>query len=455
MQARQQNPQQPVPANLPQYVYPEDEISLVDIWLVIVRHRKVFWMTFGLVVLAGLLLALLLPRKYNITTAIDIGQTVVDGKAVPLESPETVKAKLENSLIPNLLDKSPDVDIRKMKVEVSIPKQSELVVLKSKVLEGQSKQVQDIHKRVVAALLKDHQRLIAPTRSNLKATIDRLELGLDRLKDQRFFDPQVKSMESKLLDANAKLRKLEDPTIQGLRIKSLELALAKEKERLASMKDQEAVLHDRKERLEKMDDLLSTQIEELKKQIKQALSLQEAAVADVKDGSQAMAMLLIENEIQQNRNRLNKLEERLYVDLENQRSDLDKKIGDNKRDQLHELGVIDTKEKALDKYRIDIKMEQEKQQAIIAKLKADQIKIPAEREQEIKLKNQKLSEMQERLATIIETKSVGEPARSQLPVSLSKRLLLVLAVFLGIMLGLFGTFLAEFRSKVRTIQNEI
>ena len=123
MQQQQQNLQQPVPVNFPQYVYPEDEISLVDLWLVIVRHKKVFWSMFGVVVLAGLVLALLIPKKYAITTAIDIGQTVVDGKIVPLESPETVKAKLENALIPNLLDKDPDKDIREMKVEVSIPKE--------------------------------------------------------------------------------------------------------------------------------------------------------------------------------------------------------------------------------------------------------------------------------------------------------------------------------------------
>ena len=91
-----QNNQPPVPVNIPQYVYPEDEISLIDLWLVIVKHKKIFWMVFAAVVAVGLFAALVMPKKYSVFSTISIGKTMQNDQAVLLESPETVKAKLEN-----------------------------------------------------------------------------------------------------------------------------------------------------------------------------------------------------------------------------------------------------------------------------------------------------------------------------------------------------------------------
>ena len=107
-QQNMQNQTPQVPVKIPEYIYPEDEINLMDLWLILVKHKKVFWSIFSAIVILGLIVALIIPRKYSITSAISIGQTIQDDQMVLLESPETVKAKLENALVPKILSQYED-----------------------------------------------------------------------------------------------------------------------------------------------------------------------------------------------------------------------------------------------------------------------------------------------------------------------------------------------------------
>ncbi len=86
------------PRLLPAY-YQEDEISLVDLWLVLAKRKRLIAAVAGTIAVAGLLYALLMPRAYTYTTSIEIAR---DGDKL-LESPQTVLAKLQESYIPLVL----------------------------------------------------------------------------------------------------------------------------------------------------------------------------------------------------------------------------------------------------------------------------------------------------------------------------------------------------------------
>jgi DNA repair exonuclease SbcCD ATPase subunit len=222
-----------------------------------------------------------------------------------------------------------------------------------------------------------------------------------------------------------------------------------EKNQLESIKERESILKTKKERLSQLSDLLIYQIGELKDQIKSSMKLQQESVKQTKSGSQGMAMLMIDNELQQNRNRLATLEERLYIDLENQHSELQKEINDNNRDQLHQLALIDEKQKNLDKYLVENKLDIDQQKTAIAKKEAEKVKIPADREQNVEVLKQQIDVLEEQLSNIINTRAVTEPMRSQKPTSISKLMIIALAFMLATIFGFFATFIAVFRQKVR------
>jgi hypothetical protein len=223
---------------------------------------------------------------------------------------------------------------------------------------------------------------------------------------------------------------------------------------LASLKEKESILKKKKERLSRLNDLLVNQIKELKDQIQASMKLQHESALQTKGGTQGMAMLMIDNELQQNRTRLGALEERLYVDLENQYSELNKEINDNARDQVRQVALIDEKEKNLDKFKLENEMDIEKQKSEIARLEAERVQIPAQNEQKIETLKQNIADLNNQLANLIDTRAITEPIRSQQPTGTSKKLIVVLGGVLAIIFGLFATFIAEFLKKVKASQSE-
>jgi hypothetical protein len=88
------------------------EMTLLDIWLSLRRHRRMVGAVVAVAALIGIAFALLLPRQYRFTTAIEIGNEhrfvttiegvnqVVSDQIQPIEAPTTVISKLEKGYIP-------------------------------------------------------------------------------------------------------------------------------------------------------------------------------------------------------------------------------------------------------------------------------------------------------------------------------------------------------------------
>lgn len=69
----------------------KDEISLFDLWLILARRRKAFWITFSLVMIASLAIIFLLPPVYRSRAVIQVGRV----KDVPIESPSSLVVRLK------------------------------------------------------------------------------------------------------------------------------------------------------------------------------------------------------------------------------------------------------------------------------------------------------------------------------------------------------------------------
>ncbi len=339
--------------------YAEDEISLVDIWLVLVRRRFILVATVLACILAGLLFALLRPPSYAFTTMIQIGRIVelpeqnessaVRSRATgdALESTETVVAKLNEGYIPKVVAAYVDEadDRAAPKIEASSPKQSDLVLIKSEAAKKGAELHLNLHKKITETLLADHADLIGNFRI---------------------------SVELKLTQAQSKYESLSDET---------------------------RVLVNRIKLLGDTQVLLEKQIGEIQDLLSKVPSAMERAQSEVGDEAQGLTFLMVDNEIQQNRTRLAALEERSQINLPKERSELEKRLADLERDRAMQQEIISANETQLSRIR--------------------------------------------------GTRVIVGPARSLEPVGPGRAVILTLAGVLGLVLGIFAAFFAEFLQRAR------
>lgn len=164
-----------------------DEISLVDMALVIWRHRWAALVTLLVVSALGLAVALLLPRKYVYTTTIEIGTRVQDGRVVPIETPDAALAKLRESYLPRERQRYREAhpDQRGLfKIEARLPNGSQLLVLEGTATVNQSAAYKGIQEQAVEALAADHARMFEVERSAAESEKRRAERDLQTLVDE-------------------------------------------------------------------------------------------------------------------------------------------------------------------------------------------------------------------------------------------------------------------------------
>lgn len=159
-----QNPQPTTfvdPRIIPAY-YRDDEVSLVDLWLTIARRKKLVLGVLFSTILVGVVAAFVIPKSFTYSTTINVSQYWNGGGFVQVESPESVKAKLEDLYIPQAsLKGDPENPI---KVQVEIPKNSALIVLKSKTAEASADRVTNLHASIVQSIATEHEQLLANIR---------------------------------------------------------------------------------------------------------------------------------------------------------------------------------------------------------------------------------------------------------------------------------------------------
>lgn len=434
----------------------EDEVSLIDLWLVLARRKRLIFAILLGSLLLGLGYYFTHPKSYAYATAVEIGTTLVkegNGYATALiDPPQTVLAKLNESYIPwvrhRYFQEHPE-DKALYLLEASIPKDSQLIVIKG---EGPATDeaiyLTQMH-QVLKRLLEDHQRQTVVVRSGIEAQLARAREKLAELRDPSTLAVQRKNLEKEINALKIKLDELRDPRIMRLAVQKIETDLAQKKKALLNLKNQEHLFRAQYRRLDQVDELLKKQIAELQAQIALADKQRPAAVTQVSDAGVAMAMLMIDNEIQKNRNRLAALEERLYISQKNEREKLLNRIEDNQREQAVQAKVIARLEGELEKLKFDNERQQARLLPKIALLEEKLTKLLADHKRRIRLQQQQIHELEVRLANMKETRALIDPVRSLEPLGPSGKTLLALAGILGLFLGIFAAFTAEFLAKVR------
>ncbi|NOZ53502.1 MAG: hypothetical protein GXP08_10245 [Gammaproteobacteria bacterium] len=269
--------------------YYEDEISLIDLWLVLIKQKRRIAVILVACIVIGLIVALLLPKQYNFSTAIEIGSRVMKDSVKPIESPQTLLAKIQESYVPLVqlqYSKQYLNDNRVYQISARVPKESLLIVLESKGLEEDGDTYKQLQQLVVDEVKKDHQRILE---------IIRKELEISR---------------------NVAINELEE------------------------LKDNHKLLLAREKRLDEVTLLLKQQIEGAKKDLEHAENNRQRSIKEAINAEKAMTLLILDADVHKQRERIANLEERLIIEIAAGQDELSKSISDNARAQQNQQDKI-------------------------------------------------------------------------------------------------------------------
>ncbi len=263
----------------------EDEIDLLDIWLVIVKRRFLLLFVLLVCVLAGVFYALTAPLVYTWSTALEIGMGDYDKTGIlkPVEAPSSVLAKLQQSYIPletkKMIDATPGL-VSLAQVSAKLDKNSNIIFLDIKGAEENRQLYTDLLNAVVAKISLDHTR------------------------------------------------------ISSLKRKDLELSLERIKNKIASLKGHEQLLISQNKRVDKKQALIESRIAETRTLLKLSAETRQKITMDPPTETGALFLMRIDSEIRAHRDLLASLEEQQQIKLENMRETLKMKLSENRQQQL-------------------------------------------------------------------------------------------------------------------------
>lgn len=401
----QQVPQPPQPLDpriIPAY-YRDDEISLVDLWIAIARRKKLVLGVAGAVLLIGLAAALVMPKKYDYSAVIEIGGKLQrrDGVSTftAIESPDTVKSKLESAYLPDAIRKhlgeagTADFIPR---VKVQAPKGSNTLIISSTVPEERGDAIKAIMQDTAQALIKDHDRVTAT---------------------------DIAQLQNELSDAQRALDALSDPDARSAKIKAVEKEVEDTRVRLLSLESERKLIEGNQSRLDRQEEMLKGQLLDVDSLIKGLKQQRTKSGSGAKGTLDALAQMLIDAQLLQLLTRQADLEERLHVQLAAERDNLRKRLEDNTREITLTKALVEQREAELAAFIKDLD-----RQTLAQENRVKSIKVAMD--------------------NILATRLILEPAQGNEPAGPHKALILALAGFLGLFAGLFAAFIAEFRDKV-------
>lgn len=433
------------------------ELDLIDVWIKFRRFKRYFLTSFSLVlVLVTSYVVFFHLSTYQIVSTIMIGSIERDNIFYPLEAPNSLLSKIENSLLPSFAkqwSEEAGIDFTLDTVVVN-PDGTNIILIKNTGTEEELEKISSFQEGMISIIQDDHARLIEPIKTREKVDLNLAKLKLDKLNNPLTLDQKLKVIQIKLDEGDIKLKKLEDERYFGIEKAEFQNSILREQHEQKKLSDTERVLTKQLERIEETKKLLMKNIEVLEKQIQDAEKSKKSAAYGATELS-AMSQLLIENEIQQNQARLISLEERYYVDMESEKANIRKKIEEvrlNKVESEKNLELLDGKYQRIllnnQFSRDQQKINNEEMRIELEQVKYQHKSAIAEQEELIKRIRTKLDNFHETRAVTASVPSLKKPG-------LSRSMIMALGLVLAAMVGFFVVFVAYFREKVRERIEEI
>ena len=177
----------------------DDEISLVDLVMVLVRRKRMIAVVTTFIILLGVIAALLVPKSYTFATSIEIGSQIIGGAIKPFESPETLLAKMQHVFIPQVLNEQRQTnpeDKKNYKITTSIPKSSVIIVLEIKGTEDKADLLKSLLQSITQKATLDHSRIYDSVRKNIASRLKQATSVLQMLKKSNDNETEIATQQN-------------------------------------------------------------------------------------------------------------------------------------------------------------------------------------------------------------------------------------------------------------------
>lgn len=237
----------------------DDDISLVDMWLTLVKHRWVILAVLATCVLLAAIYLLYKPSIYQYSVALQIGTIINENgqrQIQYIESPDNVLAKLRESYIPQVMSNyrnSSDAAATPPKITARIPRKSELIVIETRGTEEQAASYKNLLHQVVNLVSQDQQPQANMIRSGYDAQIKKEQIVLASLENATSLKSEKSGLENKLLQARIALEKLQNKRLQKVQQQQLLASKKEHQNKLSALDDESRQLTSELKQLDKMD----------------------------------------------------------------------------------------------------------------------------------------------------------------------------------------------------------
>lgn len=163
---------------------PSRDVTVMDLWLVVRAYRRFALATVVILTGVGTAIAFYMTPVHEFTTAIEIGNQVVNDEIIPIEASLTVVDKLQTGYVPlitsQFVQENPDGPEEYI-VEIKGSESSQIVQVLSEAPRDQRELITDLHRRVVQELVEDHNRTVDAMRANAEISLAEAEQKLGEM----------------------------------------------------------------------------------------------------------------------------------------------------------------------------------------------------------------------------------------------------------------------------------
>lgn len=425
------------------------ELDLVDIWLFFLRYWKVLAAFSVAGAVLGASYAFISVPIYQFRTLIEIGTQIVGDEVKGIESPQSVKAKIEEGYLTMALREyyqlNPDRD-EEFEVSTSIPKNSDVLVISSEAPESDEDALRAIHSGVVQRLVADHNRIMDLIRQDLRTQLVEVDNQLEALVANAAF---LEAEQERLAERHENEVLSID---QQISLTQTELARLEEenRNRLAMLDEQISLRRVELGRLDQAEALVEGQIQELETLLRSIQGDRAKAIGEAKDEARAMTMLLIHNQIQQAGRQLAELKERRDVAIPNQRSGLEKEIQDLEKQKTIVTGELANKRDRLASQLDEARRDRADQ---VNQLQAERERFAesiAENKRSQRLLQAGIDELSLRIENLKATSAPVVASQSVRPVGASVLVIAAIAIMLASVFGAIFVTVLELSKQANT-----
>ncbi|WP_306168694.1 Wzz/FepE/Etk N-terminal domain-containing protein [Halomonas sp. MMSF_3323] len=213
------------PTQPPEHYYPrppaDDEISLVDITLILVRRWKMMAGVFVVIVLLALAYALTMTDSYRYVSIYNVAERQPNGGAGVgvLESPESVVAKIDNyyfDVVTSELLEEKSLDNLGFETTAKAPENVAFLTLASEATEEDAELVTEFHQKLLDTVKTDQDELLAKRRDALEQQLASTSESLEAAKQSTSESAAelVATYTAKMVDIEEKQAYLAEGNIQ-------------------------------------------------------------------------------------------------------------------------------------------------------------------------------------------------------------------------------------------------